>query len=423
MSNVRVLKTSKLNIEARAQQDRRLAIMRHFAARNQLPFFRTMESAPGPTSVIDGQSRIMLGSNNSLGLGGDPRIIEAANRATDLYGPSCGSAPPYCGTLKVKTDLEELLADWYGTEAALVYNSGFLASIGIITTLLGGTDLAFPDSEVHASIQAGIRLSGASSRFFAHNDLESLERNLIRTADRGGTKLIAIDGLYSMQGDVAPMVEITALANEYNVGILVDEAHSVGVFGPQRTGIAEEFGCAQDVDVIMGAMSKALASTGGYIVGSQDLIDLLKCHSHSHIFTATAAPAAMAATVAAIGIIRSSEGEQRAAAVLHNARRLRDGLVSHGLEVRGGMVRADGSHAVAPHVSVWIGPDYDAIAAWNHAFDDGVFCALAIAPAVGENEAMMRCSVAATHSPAQIDRAVDVIVSAVHRARSERPIQ
>lgn len=393
--------------------------MRHYAARNQLPFFRSMESAPGPTSVIDGRSRIMLGSNNSLGLGGDPRIVAAANRATDLYGPSCGSAPPFCGTLKVKTDLEEMFADWYGTEAALVYNSGFLASIGIVTTLLGATDLAFPDSEVHASIHAGIRLSGASSRFFAHNDLGALERNLVRAANRGGTKLIAIDGLYSMQGDVAPMAGIAELANEFNVGILVDEAHSVGIFGPQRTGIAEEFGCTGDVDVVMGAMSKALASTGGYVVGSQDLIDLLKCHSHSHIFTATAAPAAMGATIAAIEIVRSAEGEQRAAAVLDNARRLRDGLVAQGLDVRGGMVRADGSYAVAPHVSVWIGPDHDAITAWNYAFDDGVFCALAIAPAVGENEALMRCSVSATHSPAQIDRAIDVIASAVRRARDE----
>lgn len=358
----------------------------------------------------------MLGSNHSLGLGGDARLIEAAVEATKLYGPACGGAPPFCGTLKIKVDLEESLADWFETEAALVYTTGYLANVGAITALLGATDLAFPDSEAHSSIQAGIRLCGASSRFFPHNDVAALERNLIRTADRGGTKLIVIDGLYSMHGDVAPMEDIVALANKYNVALYVDEAHSAGIFGARRTGIAEEFGCAKDVDVLMGSMSKALASTGGFIAGSKDLIDWLKVHSNQHIFTATAAPAAMAASKAAIDIVRSPEGEQRAAAVLANARALRDGLISQGLQVRGGIVRADGSQVAAPHVAVWIGSESRAIAAWNQAFDNGVFCSLAIAPAVGENEAMMRCSVGAAHSPAQIDRAVDVIAAAVHSA-------
>ncbi|WP_245605068.1 aminotransferase class I/II-fold pyridoxal phosphate-dependent enzyme [Mycobacterium genavense] len=158
------------------------------------------------------------------------------------------------------------------------------------------------------SLHDGIRLSGASSRYFAHNDLDSLERNLIRTAERGGTKLIVIDGLYSMQGDVAPVESIVALANKYNVALYVDEAHSLGVFGVNRTGIAEEFGCAKDVDVLMGSMSKAIASTGGFIVGSRDLIDVLRLRSSQHMFTATGAPAAMAASIAGIEIIRGLEG-------------------------------------------------------------------------------------------------------------------
>ncbi|AGC64659.1 8-amino-7-oxononanoate synthase BioF2 [Mycobacterium liflandii 128FXT] len=414
-----MLNTSRLNLHARVERDSRLAAFRHYGARMELPFFRTVESAPGPTTVVEGQPRVMFASNNSLGLGGDPRLVEAANRATERYGPSCAGAPPFCGTLQIKVEFEELLADWYGTEAALVYNSGYLTNVGALTALLGVTDLAFPDSEAHASIQDGIRLSGASSRFFAHNDLDALERNLIRTADRGGTKLIVVDGLYSMQGDIAPMARIAALASKYNVGLFVDEAHSVGVFGSRRTGIAEEFGCAKDVDVLMGGMSKAIASTGGYIVGSQDLIDVLKLHSNAHIFTATAAPAALAASAAAIEIIRGPEGAQRAAAVLANAQALRDGLVAQGLQVRGGIVRADGSGAMAPHVSVWIGRESQAIAAWNRAFDDGVFCALALPPAVGENEALMRCSVSAGHSTAQIERAVEVIAAAVLGARDK----
>lgn len=416
MSNGRVLNTSKLNIHTRAEHDRRLASLRAYGARNQLPFFRVLEAAPGPTAVMEGQTRLMFGSNNSLGLGGDPRLKEAANRATDLYGPSCEGAPPFCGTLKIKVELEELLADWHGTEAALVYTGGYMANLGALSALLGAADLAFPDAEAHASIHDGIRLSGASSRYFPHNDLEALERNLIRTADRGGNKLIAIDGLYSMSGDVPPMAEIAALANKYNVGLYVDEAHSVGVFGAQRTGMAEEFGCMKDVDVLMGGMSKALASTGGYIVGSRDLIDVLKLYSSSHMFTATAAPAAIASSATAIGIIRSQEGAQRAAAVLSNAQALRDGLVSQGLTVRGAIVRGDGSHTVCPHVSVWIGQESQAIAAWNQAFDNGVFCSLALPPAVAENHALMRCSVVATHTSAQIERAVDVIAAAVHSA-------
>lgn len=355
----------------------------------------------------------MLGSNNSLGLGGDPRLIEAANRATDKYGPSCGSAPPFCGTVAVKLELEELLADWYGVESALVYNSGFLANVGAITALVGATDLVYPDSEAHTSIHAGIRLSGASSRFFDHNDPASLEKSLSRTADRGGTKMIVIDGLYSMRGDAACMREIVALADKYDVGLFVDEAHSVGVFGPQRTGIAEEFGCAAEVDVVMGSMSKAIASTGGFIVGSRDLVDFLRLHSSAHMFTATAAPAAMAAAVAAIEIIRSPEGAQRAETVLANARALRDGLTSRGLRAGGSAILSDGSDVVAPHVAVWIGQESRAIAAWNAAFEDGLFCALALAPAVGENDSLLRCSVSAAHTPAQIERAADIIATAV----------
>lgn len=412
-----MLKTSKLDIHTRAQHDVRLATMRGYVARNELPFFRVTESAAGATSVIDGQPRIMLGSNNALGLCGDPRLIEAASQATAQYGPSCSSAPAFSGTLKVKMELEERLADWHGAEAALAYSSGYQANIGAITALLGVADLAFPDSEAHTSIFDGIRLSGASSRFFAHNDVESLESNLDRTSDRTGTKMIAVDGLYSMGGDVAPIVGIAALAQRHNVGLLVDEAHSVGIFGSQRTGIAEEFGCLDEVDVVMGALSKALASTGGYIVGSQDLIDLLRLHSSAHLFSTTASPAAMAAGVAAIDIVRSAEGSERAAAALANARALRDGLLDQGLQVSGDVVRADGSRAVPPNVAVRIGLEHNAIAAWNQAFDNGVYCALALAPAVGADEAMMRCSVSAAHTAADIELAVNVITTAVHSVR------
>ncbi|QLL06971.1 aminotransferase class I/II-fold pyridoxal phosphate-dependent enzyme [Mycobacterium vicinigordonae] len=411
--------TLRLNMRERVQQDRRLAAFRSYAADDRLPFFRVVESAPGPTAVIEGKSRIMLGANDSLGLGGDARLIAAANRATDRHGTSSEGAPPFCGTSRLKVELEELLADWHGSEAALVYTSGYQANVGALTAILGVGDLALPDSQAHASIHAGIRLSGASSRYFAHNDLKALEHNLIRTADRGGTKMIAIDGLYSMHGDVAPMEGIVALARKYGVGLFVDEAHSVGVFGAKRTGIAEEFGCLHAVDILMGGMSKALGSAGGYIVGSRDLVDFLKMYSNPHMFTATSPPGTLAATIAAIEIIRSPEGEQRAAEVLRNSRALRDGLAAHGLKVGGDIIRSDGSRVVAPIVSVWIGQEDDAVAAWNEAFDNGVFCSLALAPAVGENDSMMRCGVSAAHSSAQIERAVEIIAAAVPSVKDQ----
>ncbi|MBV9090616.1 MAG: pyridoxal phosphate-dependent aminotransferase family protein [Mycobacteriaceae bacterium] len=390
--------------------------MRSYISENRLPFFRTMESAAGPTAVLDGKQRIMLGSNNYLGLCADVRLIEAANSATGHYGPSCSSTPPFCGTFAIKAELEAALADWHGSEAALVYNSGYAANIGALTALLGVTDLALPDTEAHASIHAGVRLSGASARSFDHNDTASLQRALARTADRPGIKLIAVDGLYSMQGDVAPMRAIVDLAERYGAGILVDEAHSVGVFGASRTGIAEEFGCADRVEVRMGALSKGPACTGGYIAGTADLIDLLRLHSGAHLFSTTASPGAIAASIVSVEIMRSDEGAQRAAAALRNAARLRGGLSAHGLQVSPGVSRADGSVAVAPNVAVQIGAEAPAVAAWNRIFDHGVYCALAIAPAVRHDAAMLRASVCATHTDAQIDTAVEVISEALSTA-------
>ena len=407
-----MLATSGRNLAGRIRKDARLGVMREYLASGKLPYFRLIESAAGSWSVIEGRQKLMFAANNYLGLCGDPRLIEAANDATNRYGPSCSSTPPLCGTFKIKAELEALLADWYGTEDALVYTSGYQANVGAITALLGAGDIAYPDSEAHASIHNGIRLSGASARSFAHNDIEALEHVLTRTAERTGTKLVAVDGLYSMQGDVAPIAEIVSVCAKHNAAILIDEAHSVGVFGQRRTGVAEEFGCLADIEVMMGALSKGPASTGGYIAGSRDLIDLLRVHSDAHIFSTTAAPSAIAAGIASVLIMRSEEGAQRAQAALANARRLRDGLQAQGLQVGAEVTRADGTKAVAPNVAVHIGPEPRAIAIWNYIFDHDVYCALALPPAVRENGALIRCGVSAAHSAKDIDQAVDVIANA-----------
>jgi 8-amino-7-oxononanoate synthase len=412
------LTESHLGLHARAASDSRLAVMRGYIDAGRLPFFRSMQSAAGPTAVVDGTRRIMLGANNYLGLCGDPRLVEAATDATRHYGPSCSSTPPFCGTFAIKSELEAVLADWHGTEAALVYNSGYAANVGALTALLGATDLALLDTEAHASIHAGVRLSGANTRSFEHNDTAALHRVLALGAERPGLKLVAIDGLYSMQGDMAPMRTIADLADRYGAGILVDEAHSVGVFGATRTGVAEEFGCAPRVEVRMGALSKGPGCTGGYIAGSGDLIDLLRLHSGAHLFSTTASPGAIAASVVSVGIMRSAEGADRAAAALRNAARLRDGLHRHGLSVSPGVVRADGSTAVAPNVAIQIGDEARAVEIWNRVFDRGVYCALAIAPAVREDGAMLRASVCADHADAQLDTAIEVLAEAMSEAEA-----
>ena len=258
-----MLTASGLDVAGRAGRDVRLAVMRGYRASGRLPYFRVIESSAGSRSVVEGREKLMFAANNYLGLCGDRRLIEASNEATSRYGPSCASTPPFCGTFAIKAELEALLADWYGTEDALVFNSGYQANVGALTALLGAGDIGYPDSEAHASIHNGIRLSGASARSFAHNDIQALDDVLARTADRTGTKLVAVDGLYSMQGDVAPIAEIVSVCAKYNAAILIDEAHSVGVFGQRRTGVAEEFGCLADIEVVMGALSKGPGLDGG----------------------------------------------------------------------------------------------------------------------------------------------------------------
>jgi len=371
-----------------------------------LPYFRLVESPAAPIVEMEGAERVMLGSNNYLGLTGDPRVIEGARAALDKYGTGLTGSRLLNGTTPLHVELEEHLARWMGTEDVIVFTTGHQANMGALGTLLGVGDTVVVDSAAHASILDGIMLSKAKLRPFRHNRLDKLERQLQRAAEDGGGVLVVAEGLYSMEGDIGPLPEIADLAKQYGARFMVDEAHSVGVLGATGTGASEMFGITDKVDLRMGTFSKSFASCGGFIAGDADVVDYLRVSSRSYIFTASGVPAALGATNAALKIIDSDEGKELFARLLQNARRLADGLEAIGFRV----IRSEGG-LVTPVVPVLVEDDWKAILLWKALYDAGVFVNVAIHPAVPPGGALLRTSVMATHDDAVIDRALGAFAS------------
>ncbi|MCX6394692.1 MAG: aminotransferase class I/II-fold pyridoxal phosphate-dependent enzyme [Solirubrobacterales bacterium] len=371
-----------------------------------LPYFRLVESPAAPIVEMEGAERVMLGSNNYLGLTGDPRVIEGAQAALDKYGTGLTGSRLLNGTTPLHVELEEHLARWMGTEDVIVFTTGHQANMGALGTLLGVGDTVVVDSAAHASILDGIMLSKAKLRPFRHNRLDKLERQLQRAAEDGGGVLVVAEGLYSMEGDIGPLPEIADLAKQYGARFMVDEAHSVGVLGATGTGASEMFGITDKVDLRMGTFSKSFASCGGFIAGDADVVDYLRVSSRSYIFTASGVPAALGATNAALKIIDSDEGKELFARLLQNARRLADGLEAIGFRV----IRSEGD-LVTPVVPVLVEDDWKAILLWKALYDAGVFVNVAIHPAVPPGGALLRTSVMATHDDAVIDRALGVFAA------------
>src|SRR5919108_879136 len=308
-----------------------------FARREDLiPYFRVLESEAGPVVRMEGRERLMLGSNNYLGLTGDDRVKAAARDALERYGTALTGSRFMNGTIPLHVELEREIADWMGTEDALVFTTGYQANLGTIGTLLGPSDTVICDSGDHASILDGCRLSGAKLRPFRHNRMDKLERMLERARADGGGVLVVVDGVFSMEGDICPLPDIVDLAQRHAARLMVDEAHSVGVLGERGAGVCELFGLEEEVDLRMGTFSKSLASCGGFVAGPADVIDFLRVQSRSFMFTAAAVPAAIGAAMGALEIIRSDEGPQLMAKVLNNARYLHDGLAERGYRVREG---------------------------------------------------------------------------------------
>lgn len=383
------------------------------------PYFRRMSGAVGAVTSVEGADKIMLGSNNYLGLANDPRINEAAHRAIRRFGSATTGSRLLNGTTDLHIELEAELAEWHGAADAVLFTTGYQANIGTISAVVGAGDAVVVDTAAHASIHDGCRLSGASVRSFAHNDIETLCKNLDRFASRDASILVIVDGLYSMHGDLAALDDIARVCGQYGTKLMVDEAHSVGLHGPSRTGAADLYGVAGAVDIRMGSLSKGLASTGGFVVGDAELCSLLRLRSRAFLFTTAGVPASLAAALEAVRIQRSDEGAERANAVFMNAELLRGYLSDVGVPSGGVSPVPTIGESTGPIIPVAIDSEEQALGIWHHIFEHGVYASLAVFPAVPAGQPILRLCVTAAHTPAHLARAAEVIGDAVRKGRHD----
>jgi len=398
-------------------------ILRAAREADVLPYFHVLESPAMPIVEMEGAERVMLGSNNYLGLTGDERVVQGAESALHRYGTGLTGSRLLNGTIPLHLELEREIAEWMGTESAIVFSTGHQANVGTLGALLGPGDTVVVDSGDHASILDGCLLSRAKLRPFRHNRLDKLEKMLERAQDDGGGVLVVVDGVFSMEGDLAPLQGICELCGRYGARLMVDEAHGAGVLGAAGAGACELLGVADRVDLRMGTFSKSLASCGGFVAGPAEVIEYLRISSRAFLFTASAVPAAVGAALAALRVLRSPDGPVLLERVLENASRLRDGLEQLGLAVvapqplpaDGVQMHAPGVRStggelsiVTPVVPVLVGDDWKAALLWKSLYEAGVFVNTALHPAVPPGGALLRTSVMATHDAATIDRAIEI---------------
>jgi 8-amino-7-oxononanoate synthase len=404
-----------IDVFEKARTHERIEQLRVAREADLLPYFRPLNSAAGPVVEMEGAERIMLGSNNYLGLTGDERVIQGARDALERYGTGMTGSRFLNGTIDLHLELEREIAEWMGTEEAIVFTTGHQANVGTLGTLLGPGDTVIPDSGDHASILDGCLLSRAKLRPFRHNRMDLLEKALRRGVEDGGGVLVVVDGVFSMEGDIAPLPQIVELCRAHGARLMVDEAHAAGVLGARAAGSCELFGLEDRVDLRMGTFSKSLASCGGFIAGPHEVIDFLRVQSRAFMFTAAAVPAAVGAALAALRIIRSDEGPALCAKVLDNARYLNRGLDDLGFHVVQPLELPDGTSAVTAIVPVVVGDDWKAVMLWRALYDAGVYVNVALHPAVPPAGALLRTSVMATHDRATLDLALERF-AAVKRA-------
>ena len=360
-------------------------------------FFRVIESAQDPEVICDGRRMIMLGSNNYLGLTNDPRVKEAAIDAIRKYGSGCAGSRFLNGTLDLHVLLEERLAGFMRKDAAVTFATGYQVNLGAISCLVGKGDVVYLDKQDHACIIDGARLSFGEVRKFKHNDTRDLARQMRNdTAARG--RLIVVDGVFSMEGDIAPLPEIVAAAREFEAAVMVDDAHGIGVLGLTGRGTAEHFGLEDDVDLVMGTFSKSMASVGGFIAGDDAVIDFIKHRARTLIFSAAPPPASVAAALATVEIMEREP--ERRTKLWENARFFLEGLRSLGLDTAG---------SETPVVPVVVGEDDTALAMVQRLHDEGVFVNCVLSPATPPGRALIRTSLMATHTRDQLTRALEAI--------------
>jgi 8-amino-7-oxononanoate synthase len=364
-------------------------------ANGTYPYFIPMTESEGTEAVFKGHRLIMCGSNNYLGLTTDARVHQAAIEAVERFGTSCTGSRFLNGTLELHERLEHELAEWVGKEAALIFSTGMQTNLGVISALVMRGDIILLDKDDHASLVDGARLALGETRRFRHNDMADLERVLAGIpADKG--KLVVVDGLYSMGGDLAPLPEITALCKKYGARLMVDDAHGLGVMGGGR-GTAAHFGATQDVDLIMSTFSKSFASLGGFIAGDEPVVHYIKHHARSLIFSASIPAANAAAALASLKIMREEpERVQRLTAV---GDRMRRELRAMGFNI---------GKSVSPIIPIIIGDNPRTLMAWRALFDAGVFVNPILSPAVPAGQELLRTSYMASHTDAQIDRVLEI---------------
>nr|ADM94986.1 hypothetical protein [uncultured Atribacterota bacterium] len=363
-------------------------------------YLKSIEGSSGPRVHIDGREMIMFASYNYLGLISHPRVKDAAKRAIDEYGTGAAGVRLLAGTTKAHEELEEKIAQFKKTEDAVTYSSGYVTNLAAITTLCQRGDLVIMDKLDHASIIDGCILSGANHRSFLHNNMESLE-NILAQADHYQNKLIAVDAVYSMDGDIANLPELSRLAKKYNAKLMVDEAHSIGVIGETGHGIEEYFGLENSVDIYMGTLSKTIPSIGGYLAGDKDLISFLKLSSRPFIFSASLPPVAVVTAKACFEVIESEP--ELVKQLQRNIKHFREGLKKLGYNT------GQSQTAIVP---IMVGEEEKTLQLCRIVNEDGVFICPILFPAVPKGTNRLRAHVLATHTPEDIEKALHIFEQA-----------
>jgi len=370
---------------------RELATVHDLREAGLYPYFMPIEASHDTWVVINGARKIMVGSNNYMGLTHDPRVLEAARDALNKFGSGNTGSRFLNGNLDLHEQLEAELADFTGMEAALVFSTGYQTNLGTLGALIGRADTVYIDKLDHASLQDGVRLGLGRTRRFNHNDWDTLRR-MLEAENPGRGKLIAVDGVYSMEGDIADLPTLVELRREYDVAILVDDAHAVGVLGETGAGTAEHWGLTDEVDLILGTFSKSFASIGGFVAGRTDVIEYLQHNARALMFSASMPPASAATVLKALEIIRDEP--ERREQLWKNTYRMMEGFKSIGFDI---------GPTETPIVPILIGPMEKTFVFWRALFEAGVFTNPVVPPAVPEGSCRLRTSYMATHSDDDLD--------------------
>ncbi|MBN2044143.1 MAG: aminotransferase class I/II-fold pyridoxal phosphate-dependent enzyme [Anaerolineales bacterium] len=358
------------------------------------PYFLAMEGNEGTEAIYQGKRIIMCGSNNYLGLTTHPKVQQAAIDAIKQYGTSCTGSRFLNGTLEMHLELESQLADYVGMEAALVFSTGMQVNLGVVSSIVGKGEVVILDKDDHASIVDGARLSFGEMKRFRHNDLDDLER-VLKLVGPEKNKLVVVDGLFSMEGDIAPLPEMLPLVRKYNARLMVDDAHAIGVLGRGR-GTAAHFNMQGQIDLMMGTFSKSFASLGGFIAGEEKVIDYIQHNARSLIFSASIPPSNTAAALAALHIMRDEP--ERVDRLTEIATRMREGFTSLGFDI---------GNSETPVIPIIVGEDMKTFQFWRALLDAGVYVNAVISPATAPGRQLLRTSYMATHTDEQLDQVLD----------------